>query len=234
MPVRLIPVSRKANNPRELMTGTASLIESSFCYDSGYPWQLVQSWAFVCPCVEQHKVTFSKSFCSSHHWKVTQDFCKSLLCWIGSYCSGKCRQETCNLLWKESPSESTPGNTWGSSAKSFQHHNLDLGCSGVSLSTQVSAESRKLPREKAIDESLLASSVTTQFWVWGLACTHGSQGVVTANGANYQSFTWASFAQLYYRIHTTSWSPCNDLMIPSSCSSRTEIVLSRIWVMEEW
>lgn len=27
------------------MTGTASLIESSFCYDSGYPWQLVQSWA---------------------------------------------------------------------------------------------------------------------------------------------------------------------------------------------
>lgn len=51
------------------------------------------------------------------------------------------------------------------SAESFQHHKLGLGCSGVSLSTEVSAESRKLPREKAVDESLLASSVTTKFWV---------------------------------------------------------------------
>lgn len=129
---------------------------------------------FVCPCLEQHKVTFSKSFCSSHRWKAIQDFCKIILCWMGSYCSGKCGQETCNLLGKESPSESTqhPGSTWGSSAENFQHHNLDLDCSGVSLSTQVSAESRKLPGEKAADESLLASSVITSFGCEGwLAAT---------------------------------------------------------------
>ena len=69
MPVSLIPIFQKPRNPSELMMGAARLIESSFCYDLVRPWQLLQSWALYVLASEQHKVTFSKSFCSSHRLK---------------------------------------------------------------------------------------------------------------------------------------------------------------------
>lgn len=75
MPVRLIPVFQKPNSPSELMMGGARLIESSFCcYDLMYPWQLLQHWASYVLASEQHKATFSKSFCSSRCLKVIYDF----------------------------------------------------------------------------------------------------------------------------------------------------------------
>lgn len=75
MPVRLIPVFQKPHSPRELMMGAARLIESSFCcYDLVYPWQLLQRWALYVLASEQHKVMFSKSFCSSRRLKVIYDF----------------------------------------------------------------------------------------------------------------------------------------------------------------
>lgn len=80
VPVRLIPIFQKPNHPSELMMGAARLIESSFCYDLVYPWQLLQSWALYVLASEQHKVMFSKSFCSSRPLKVIYDFFKSMLC----------------------------------------------------------------------------------------------------------------------------------------------------------
>lgn len=44
VPFRLIPISQKANNPGELMTGASRLIEPSR-YEAVYPWQLWRSRA---------------------------------------------------------------------------------------------------------------------------------------------------------------------------------------------
>lgn len=44
------------------MTGTGSLIESSFCYDSGYPWQLVRSWALCVLAWSSTRLRFQRAF----------------------------------------------------------------------------------------------------------------------------------------------------------------------------